>query len=175
MISISIDSRALLKRTRELKNKLTPGGQRQFLRRVGKVLRDAVRQRFITSGDGKWAPLSPWTEAKTGRRKPLMNMRHRIHYRVTGPGGVEIYFDAPSSEWSIEDHDRGNVSPAVEDRRMAFPLRRPAAIGASGEYMVFNRRRASRTPARRIWLTKHDTKIIVDREAEAFYAKKGLD
>lgn len=138
------------------------------MRQLGRALRDEVRRRFTTQGDGSWAPLSPWTVATTGRRKPLIGLRDRIHSRIVGDDVAEVYFDAPSDEWSIDMHDKGFISPAVEGKRMAWSLARPSAVGMRRQYISLQSRGASIIPARRVWLTAKETRDIVNAEVEAF-------
>lgn len=147
---------------------LRPGGRRKVLRKIAARLRDKVKLRFTTQGDGSWAPPSRWITAKTGRRKALIPLRDRIKSRLVNDNEAQVYFDAPTSEWSIEMHDRGFRSPPVVGKRMVIPLRNPAILEARGSRIVLRNRRTSVIPARRIWLTPAETRRVVSEELDAF-------
>lgn len=169
MIRINVTGRAeAARKVRAMIQQLRPGGRRRLLRRIGAALRDAVRRRFTTQGDGSWPGLSEWTKARTGRRKALIGLRHRIHSRVTDDNTVEVFFDPPTNDWNIGMHNRGFRSRAVENERMVIPLRAPAIIGASGSRLIIKSRRMSIIPARRIWLSPAETRRIVELELEQF-------
>lgn len=159
MIEIRIDTANVRRKLLALYNALRPSGRRRVMRRVGIKLRDAVRNRFTTQGNGSWAPASDWITLKTGRRKALLPLRGRIQYTLVGNDGVEVFFDAPTDEWNIQMHDQGFISPPVVGKKMAFPTRR-------GKIVSFTRRAASVIPARRIWLTPTETRRIVREELD---------
>lgn len=169
MIRINVTGRAeAARKVKAMIQGLRPSGRRRLLRRIGAVLRDAVRRRFTTQGDGDWAPLSDWTKAREGRRKALITLRQRIHSRVTDDNTVEVFFDPPTSEWNIGMHNRGFRSRAVENERMVIPLKSPALLGARGNRIILKSRRMSIIPARRIWLTPAETRRHVENELVAF-------
>lgn len=167
MISVTADTRDVKRKIRALMNGLRPSGRRRVLRKIGLSLRNEVRNRFTTQGNGTWAPLSAWTRARTGRRKALIGLRDRVKVRVENDK-AEVYFDNPSEEWSIEMHNRGFKSSAVDDKRMVVPLANGASIGAKGSRIVFTQRRMSVIPARRIWLTAAETRAVLNRELDQF-------
>ena len=161
MIRIKLISGPARRKLRALHDKLRPSGRRRIMRRVGIKLRDAVRARFTTQGDGSWAPPSDWTTLKTGRRKALLPLRGRIQYRLQGDDTAQVFFDAPTDEWSIGMHDKGFTSPKVEGKNMAFTAR-------TGKLIRFTKRAASVIPARRIWLTPNETRRVVNEELDRF-------
>lgn len=161
MIRVKLLSGAAKRKIRAMHDKLRPSGRRRVMRRVGIKLRDAVRNRFTTQGDGSWAPPSDWIALKTGRRKALLPLRSRIQYKLEGDDTAQVFFDAPTDEWNIQMHNDGFTSPAVEGKNMAFPTR-------AGKIIRFTKRAASVIPARRIWLTPAETRRIVNEELESF-------
>lgn len=161
MITFTVADAALRRKLAAMYERFQPSRRRRIMRRLGIELRDAVRNRFTTQGDGTWAPPSDWIAMKTGRRKALLPLRSRIHYRLQGNDTAEVFFDAPSRDWNIQMHHDGFVSPAVEDKAMAVPLR-------VGGFIRFRSRGASVIPARRIWLTPAQTRRIVAAEMERF-------
>ena len=169
MIRINVTGRAEAgRKIRAMIQHLRPGGRRRMLRRIGRVLRDAVRRRFTTQGDGAWPSLSHWTRAKTSRRKALLPLRGRIHYRLVGDNQIEVFFDPPSTEWNIQMHHRGFRSRAVDNKRMVIPLKSPAILGVSGSRLIIKNRRTSVIPARRVWLTPEETRRTIEDELLAF-------
>jgi len=170
MISITADARGVKRKVNALMRGLRPSGRRRVLRRIAGALRDKVRNRFSTQGDGTWAPLSDWTRARTGRRKALMPLQRRIKSRVEGDR-AEVYFDAPTDEWNIEMHNRGFKSKAVEDKRMVIPMASGGSIGVRGSRLIIKNRRMSVIPARRIWLTASETRATLNEELDAFAAE----
>lgn len=161
MIRIKLLSGAAKRKIRALHDGLRPSGRRRVMRRVGIKLRDAVRNRFTTQGDGSWAPPSDWIALKTGRRKALLPLRGRIHYKLEGDDTAQVYFDAPTDEWNIGMLNDGFTSPAVDGKNMAFPTR-------AGNVIRFTKRAASVIPARRIWLTPAETRRLVNEELDRF-------
>ena len=145
-----------LQRTLKLiKNDLTPGTSKRIPvlnTRVGRALRDDARNRITTQGEGKWKPLSKWTRAKTGRRKALITERKNIVYERTA-SSVRIIHKSPSASWSLNDHAKGFVRPAVR-KLVRIPLRQPKLLGVTTPYIILPRgSRATKTPKRNVWGT----------------------
>lgn len=161
MITFTVADGALRRKLAAMYARFQPARRRRIMRRLGIELRDAVRARFTTQGDGTWAPPSDWIAMKTGRRKALLPLRSRIHYRLSGNDTVDVFFDAPTTDWNINMHHEGFVSPPVDDKSMAIPLR-------TGGFIRLRSRGASVIPARRIWLTPAQTRRIVAAEMERF-------
>lgn len=169
MIEVSLETQGFKRKTRALATALGRAGRRLVLRRLGRRLRDAVRRRFTTQGNGQWAPLSTWTKATTGRNKALLGYRRHIQFRLEGEDAVTIYFDPPRPGASIGGFHKGFVSPAVpESTYMAFNAAKPRLVGRSGNPIVFTRRKASVIPARRIWLTPAETRAAMAATLDAY-------
>lgn len=171
MLRITAATGNARKKIRSMMQQFRPSRKRRLMRVIGRKLRDEVRNRFTTQGNGTWRPLSAWTQATTGRKKALITLRDRIQMRLISEDEVQVIFDAPTDEWSIDMHHRGFTSPKVDGKRMAFQLARPSAVGRKSNMMVLNRRRASVIPARRVWLTPTETRAVVNREIELFAAQ----
>lgn len=168
MISISMNNREFTTEVQRLRFVLSEAGKRAFMRRLGMELVRRIRLRFTTSGHGTWAPPSVWTKAKTGRRKPLAGLGRRIRYRAS-PDKVEVYFEAPSDDWDISLHHKGNTSPAVPAAtKMFFMVRYPRLLNLQSEKVTLRGRGPSVTPARRIWLTDQELRWAVSQAAKEY-------
>lgn len=128
---------------------------------LGRVLRDDVRQRIRTQDGGKWAPLSPWTVARTAKRRPLAGQDRNIKFKVLSRR-LEVYFDAPSN-WDISKHHRGYTIPA-DGGYHSIAIKRPSALGLSPGTTRFRFRwsKSGKVPARKIWPTPNEAKRIAE-------------
>lgn len=151
----AIGIREMERTLRLIKKDLTPGTSKRIPvlhTRVGRALRDDARNRITTQGEGKWAKLSKWTRAKTGRRKALITERKNIVYERTS-SSVRIVHKSPSPSWSLNDHAKGFTRPAVR-KRVRIPLRQPKLLGVTKPYIILPRgSRATKTPKRNVWGT----------------------
>jgi len=82
---------------------------------------------------------------------------------------AEIYFDKPEPHWDITDHHKGYVSRAVSNKRMTVPLKLASKLKlGSADRLTFYNRKASKVPARKVWLSQRMTKKRVNREMERY-------
>lgn len=141
---------------REVRNHVgdSPSGRRRLMNKMGLAMRNASRQNITTQGEGKWAPLSRWTRAKTGRRKALITLRERIKHDYNADQ-ARVYFEQSSPFWNLDTHHFGRTSAGVRNTPMRIPLPRNSGqiAGAGLRILIFNRR-ASRIPARPVWASK---------------------
>lgn len=141
---------------RYLINALETGGPRQtvLLNRLGRAFRDQSRQHITDQSYGgqKWAPLSKWTKARTGRNKALLKQRERIIFR-TAPGRLEVGYREEEAGWNLTKHHKGFRTLGVTGKLMRVPLVRPTALNPvpKGNAKFFTKSKAAVVPARPIW------------------------
>lgn len=126
--------------------------------RIGRVLRDDVRDRISSQGDGgSWKKLSKWTRARTGRRKALITERSRVTY-IVKPRRLEIAYAERSSQWNLTKHHHGFQTPGFRGKKAVIPLRNPGPLGAKGNALTIFSAKPSVVPARPIWTP--ETKLL---------------
>lgn len=117
---------------------------------LGRKVRDDVRKRITTQGDGSWAPLSKWTRARTGRRKALITERSRVTF-IVKPNRVEIVYIERSNNWNLTKHHRGFKNSGFSGKKVTIPLRNPGALKVSGNSLTILSAKPSVVPARTVW------------------------
>lgn len=133
-----------------------------IMRRTVRQIRDDIKQKLLTGGGGRWKRLSAWTTARTGRTTPLSPLAGRIKERYKR-GRAEIYFDAPSPEWSLTSHHKGFGVSATTNTFMRVPQ-------LLGPAITFRNRRAYAVPARPVWPSERAVLTILNRNVRAFIA-----
>ena len=159
---VVVDDKDLRRAFKIIEDQLAARGRRKLFSRIARDLRDLTRRRITSQGGGTWKPLSKWTKARTGRRKALITLRKRIKAKWDNDS-ARVFFEVSSPEWDITDHHKGYTSRRVRGKRMTVPLKNPAAIGHNKSTITFSNRKASITPARKIWLSQKQTKTFVKR------------
>lgn len=118
--------------------------------RLGRALRDDVRNRITTQGGGSWAPLGKWARARTGRRKALITERSRVKFSKR-PNSVRIFYAPRSDKWDLTDHHEGFTTPGFSGKKLTIPLRNPSALKVKGSSITILSAKPSVVPARKIW------------------------
>jgi hypothetical protein len=127
--------------------------QKLVVRNIGIALRDYIRSTVDRGGRKRpHAPLSDWTRARTGRRKPLRGISRGISYR-SNDEEVVIYYSRETDGWDLTLHHTGWRIPARVGR-MVVPL-------AGGGRRVFMKAKSVRVPGREIWPTQKEVRDLV--------------
>lgn len=146
--------------------KVTVRRRRGVMRKASGAVRDYMRDTITLQGrTTKWKPLSPWTKARTGRRKALLPLRPMLKNRWSN-SSAEVFLDNPKGTFTLEQHHRGYSSRAVRNKKMVVPK------AGGGILAIFVNRRISRTPARRIVPTKRETQKIINPIFTAWLANE---
>ena len=117
--------------------------QRRLYREAATLVRDYMRQTITLQGrQVKWARLSKWTRARTGRVKALLPLRPMIKAKWDNHSGT-VYFE-PKGNYTLEQHDKGYIIPAVKGKRMVIPSKN------GGIFAIIMSRKRSFVPARPI-------------------------
>lgn len=114
---------------------------------LGRKGRDRVKKNITEQKN--FAPLAPFTRARTGRRKALITERSRIKFSVK-TRHVEIGYDTRSLKWDLTKHHKGFTSKGT-NKTMLIPLRNPKIIGMDQNLIILFGRKASVIPARPVW------------------------
>lgn len=138
---------------------------------LGRKLRDDVRRRITTQGDGSWAPLSKWTRARTGRRKALITERRRVVF-IVKPKRLDIVYLERSSEWDLTSHHRGFTTPGFRGKKAVIPLRNPSALGVKGNSITIFSAKPSKVPARPVWTPRNKILRILKPITSAWVRKQ---
>lgn len=163
----TVETQALRRAMKILDDSFGKRGRNLLMSRIARELRDRTRKRITSQGEGTWAPLSKWTQARTGRRKALVTLRKNVKARWNADEAA-IYFEPVSNKWDLTDHHRGFTSPAVNGKRMSWNLVRPTAIGLRQNKISIMSRKASVIPARDVWSTDRKTKIWVNTQINKY-------
>jgi hypothetical protein len=132
---VTIDDKAIQGSLRRLSRHIsdTP----VIMRVLGLALRNYVRQTIDMGGRKRaHAPLSWWTQQRTGRRKPLRGISKDIHYN-SDAREANVYFARQTIGWSLDMHHKGYNVPAITGQLQKVPL-------AKGGAIFFRNRRASK-------------------------------
>ncbi len=139
---------------RRLMNKLAAGG------------RDITRRNITTQGGGRWAPMSKWTRAQTGRRKLFVTLRKYIVAKKASARAMRasVVFRSPG-DFSLTQHHTGYTDPAKGDV-VKIALKKPGALGLSPKTTVkaFVDKRSRTVPARPVWPSTRQVAILIRKE-----------
>jgi len=148
--------RLLNKLERRLNDEQKASLRRSIVQESARQTRDDIRQKVASGGRGKWKPLTASTKKrKGGNARPLTRLAPLFKFRTRQKGATgrigRVFFDAPSTEWGIDQHDQGYSVGAVRDKLMAY-------ANADGSFSAFRNRKAFSVPARPIWPTEQTMK-----------------
>ena len=130
-----------------------------LFRRIGQGLRDDARRRITTQDGGKYAPLSKWTRARTGRRKALTTEKKNINFRVTGS---TLLIGHTATGWNLSMHEKGFRTPGFSGRSVTIPLKNPKALrNIKGDSITIRAAKASDVPARRVFPNEGEATTII--------------
>lgn len=123
---------------------------RVLFNRLGRPLRDDVKARITSQGEGTWPALSKWTRARTGRRKALLTERSRITF-LTKPRRLEIVYLERSRDWNLTKHHRGFTTKGFSNKKVTIPLKNPRPLGTTKKALTIRQAGPSIVPARPVW------------------------
>lgn len=128
--------------------------RKALLNRLARAGQKASRRAITTQGGGTWAPLSNWTKAQTGRRKPLVTLRKFIGVKRANSAATKsaTVFRSPGA-FTLTQHHEGFTEPA-SGTVVKIALRRPTALGkklAGKVNITFKDNREKSVPARPVW------------------------
>lgn len=137
--------------------------RRTLMSRIGKNVRDDVRNRIRTQNQGTWAKPGKWIKAKKDARKALSGTAKFVRSKST-KDRAEIFGAMPGT-WTLTQHDRG-FTRTPSGRRVTLNLKRPGALNlpSSRKMISFIDRKVTSTPARKIWSEDFKVKLIVEKE-----------
>lgn len=131
-------------------------------RLIGTELRRDVLQRMRTRDNGRWAALSKWTRAQTGRRAPLTTEQGYINYWPY-PDRLEVGY-LMHRGFKLSSHHAG-FKVAAHGKVVGLNIQDPRPLGLpqGTSRFFFTMRRATTTPARKIWPNVAETTGMVER------------
>ncbi len=127
---------------------------------MGRKLRDDARRRIITQDGGKYAPLSKWTRARTGRRKALTTEKKNISFQVVGS---TLLIGHSATGWSLKMHETGFISTTSVGRVVTITLKnRKALKDVRSSPLTVTVKKASIIPPRRVFANKLEATTIIN-------------
>lgn len=145
----------------------SPVMRRKLLNKLAARGRDMTRRNITTQGKGRWAPLSKWTRAQTGRRKALITLRPFIVAKKATARGLRasVVFKSPGN-FTLTQHHDGFKDPAV-GRVVKIDLKRPGALGLTPKHSSksFVDKRGRNVPARKVWPSQKALLAMIRVEA----------
>jgi len=153
MAAILYDDKAVRRLVRKFKEEIS--NPRQVYADLARTARDYVRETITLQGrNTPWPGLSQWTKSRTGRRKALIAIRPLIKAKWSN-SSAEVYFDAPSTEWNLDQHNTGFSVRGVQHKRMVVPSK------SGGILAVFTKRKPVKVPRRRVYPTQREMESMV--------------
>lgn len=144
-----------------------PVMRRRLINKLASRARDMTRRNITTQGGGKWAKLSKWTQAQTGRRKALITLRKFVTVKKSTRSGLRasVIFRSPGA-FTLTQHHDGFTDPAKGDV-VKIVLRRPGALGLppKATSKSFVDRSNRRVPARKVWPEGRALAVMIRVEA----------
>lgn len=132
---------------------------RPLLNKMGRKLRDDARRRIITQDGGKYAPLSKWTRARTGRRKALTTEKKNISFQIVGS---TLIIGHTATGWNLSMHELGFTSTRSVGRVVTIPLRnRKALRDVRDNVLTVTVKNASVIPPRRVFANEVEATTII--------------
>ncbi len=130
-----------------------PVMRKKLMNRLVSKARDMTRHNITTQGGGKWAPLSKWTVAQTGRRKALITLRKFVvAVKAKGKASTaSVVFRSPGDFTLTQHHDGYTDRPVAGIVKIA--LKRPGVLNLpkTATSKSFRDRRSRDVPARPVW------------------------
>lgn len=128
-------------------------------KRIGRGLRDDARRRITTQDGGKYAPLSKWTRARTGRRKALVTEKKNISFKMIGG---KLIIGHTATGWNISMHEQGFTTSGFSGKKVTITLKNPNALrDVKGNSITIRGAKASEVPARRVFPTEKESITII--------------
>lgn len=146
---------------REIKLQL-PALYRQLGPRLVKDVQDRIR----SQDDGKWATMSKWTKAQRNPSRLLEDTEKYIKWKMVGNTAMAVYGDMPG-DWTFSQHQEGfeNKEDKREGDRVVIDVLNPGPLGLGavpdGKFSWVPKRGAGRTPARKIWTSDEEARVII--------------
>ena len=129
--------------------------------RLGRAFRDDARRRITTQDGGTYDKLSPWTRARTGRRKAFVTEKKNITFRIVGDRLDVGHF---ATGWSFAMHEQGFITPGFKGKAVTIPLKNPAALrDIRGNSITIRSSKASVVPARQVFANPAQAQAILSR------------
>lgn len=134
-------------------------------RSVGPKVVENIRARIRTQDEGKWAAMSKWTRAQRNPQRILQDTEQYVKWKMDG-NKLLIFGEMPG-DWTFTQHHEGfeNVMDKQEDGKVVVEITNPGPLGLGsvpdGKFSWVPKHGAGRTPARKIWPTDEETKVIV--------------
>lgn len=138
--------------------------QSDLFAEIGRGLVADTQKRIISQDQGRWAGLSKWALAKKAAERPLQGAEKFVKSRIAG-NKLEIYGDT-GANWTLTQHDQGfeNKEDHREGDRIIIDIVNPSPLGITkaGPFSwVPEKGEVFKTPARKIWATGEEAKVIV--------------